>query len=154
MSIFTFIMSRGCFYCSAFIFNSTIHLELTFKQVSSFTWISNYPSTITQENYFSLLCNAIFVINQVFRHVSTCFWAILFYICIFVFSHTSITVSQVHCFLFFFGFWLHLQHMEVLRPRSESKLHLQPMPQLQQHRSLTYCARLGVEPATPQRQVR
>ena len=40
----------------------------------------------------------------------------------------------VFCFVFLS--WLHPQHMEIPGPGTESEPHLQPMPQLQQHRIL------------------
>jgi len=51
--------------------------------------------------------------------------------------------------LLFLSFWLHPQHLEVLGPGIESSLKLHLTPQLYA-RSLTHCARLGVEPLLQQ----
>ena len=51
-----------------------------------------------------------------------------------------------HIFLIsssFFFFFLYLQHTKVPEQGTELELQLQPMPQLQQHRSLTHCSIVG-----------
>lgn len=55
-----------------------------------------------------------------------------------------------HCFLFFVFFlsWLHLWHMEIPRLGIESKLQLQPVPQLQQHQILNPLCLAGVQTHT------
>ena len=53
---------------------------------------------------------------------------------------------------FFFLFRLHLRHMEVPRPGIKSEPQLYLCHSCHNARSLTHCARPGIEPMPPQRQ--
>lgn len=68
--------------------------------VSSFIWLFNYPSTIYQENSLPLFCNVILVINQVFIHMWTCFWALYFLSLVYLPFLTPISQClKYHCFI-------------------------------------------------------
>lgn len=90
------ILFWGLFYYFAVIFSSIVHLALNIvwweRSVSSFIWLSNYLSTTDWENCLSLICNAIFAINQAFIHLQTCFWA--FYSNPLVYLSSLIPISQ------------------------------------------------------------